>query len=41
MGANGRVVIANQDLPATIERPHANLTMDIQMMTLLSGRERS
>ncbi len=41
VGANGCVLIANQDLPATIQGPHANLTMDIQMMTLLSGRERS
>ena len=41
MIADGRVVIANLDLPATIDGPHPNLTMDIQMMTLLSGRERS
>ncbi len=41
MNANGRVVISNQDLPSPIEGPHPNLTMDIQMMTLLSGRERS
>jgi C-methyltransferase len=37
----GYVVIANQDLPASIDGPHPNLTMDIQMMTLLHGRERS
>ena len=38
---DGRIVIANQDLPSTIEGPHPNLTMDIQMMALLGGRERS
>jgi len=37
----GRVVIANHDLPSTIDGPHPNLTMDIQMMTLLRGRERT
>jgi O-methyltransferase domain len=37
----GRVVIANQDLPSIIDGPHPNLTMDIQMMTLLRGRERT
>jgi hypothetical protein len=41
MNAHGRVVIANQDLPSPIDGPHPNLTMDIQMMSLLSGRERS
>ena len=41
MNADGCVLIANQDLPATIDGPHPNLTMDIQMMTLLGGRERS
>ena len=41
MNANGRIVISNQDLPSPIDGPHPNLTMDIQMMTLLSGRERS
>lgn len=41
MRADGRVVIANQDLPEPIEGPHPNLTMDVQMMTLLGGRERS
>jgi len=41
MNADGRVVIANQDLPSPIDGPHPNLTMDIQMMALLSGRERS
>lgn len=35
------VLIANQDLPASIDGPHPNLTMDIQMMALLHGRERS
>ncbi len=39
--ANGRVLIANQDLPSPIDDPHPNLTMDIQMMTVLNGRERS
>src|SRR5262245_56339060 len=38
---HGRVVIANHDLPSTIEGPHPNLTMDIQMMALLRGRERT
>lgn len=38
---NGRVVIANHDLPSVIDGPHPNLTMDIQMMTLLRGRERT
>jgi|SRR5215470_14314520 len=37
----GRVVIANHDLPSIIDGPHPNLTMDIQMMTLLRGRERT
>jgi len=37
----GFVLIANQDLPATIDGPHPNLTMDVQMMTMLGGRERS
>jgi C-methyltransferase len=36
-----RLVIANQDLPGIVDAPHPNLTMDIQMMTLLGGRERS
>ena len=40
MRAGGRVLIANQDLPVLIAGPHPNLTMDIQMMTLLTGRER-
>jgi hypothetical protein len=39
--ASSRLVIANQDLPGTIDAPHPNLTMDIQMMALLGGRERS
>jgi hypothetical protein len=41
MLGNGRVLIANQDLPSPIDGPHPNLTMDIHMMTLLGGRERS
>jgi len=41
MTADGRVVIANHDLPSSIDGPHPNLTMDIQMMTLLAGRERT
>lgn len=41
MSGDGCVVIANQDLPNSIDGPHPNLTMDIQMMTLLGGRERS
>ena len=35
------VIIANQDLPSPIAGPHPNLTMDIQMMVLLTGQERS
>ena len=41
MNANGRVVVANLDLPSEIDGPHRNLTMDIQMMALLRGRERT
>jgi C-methyltransferase len=41
MAAGSRIVIANLDLPARIDGPHPNRTMDIQMMTLLGGRERS
>lgn len=41
MTADGHVVIANQDLPSPVVGPHPNLTMDIQMMALLNGRERS
>jgi hypothetical protein len=37
----GRVVIGNHDLPSIVDGPHPNLTMDIQMMTLLRGRERT
>jgi len=40
-GDTGRLLIANQDLPVTVDAPHPNLTMDIQMMALLGGRERS
>ncbi len=40
MRTGGHVLIANQDLPVPIVGPHRNLTMDIQMMTLLTGRER-
>ena len=39
--SDGCVVIANRDLPDPIDGPHPNLTMDIQMMTLLSGHERT
>ena len=35
------IVIANQDLPPSTATPHPNLTMDIQMMALLTGRERT
>ncbi len=38
---DGHVVIANLDLPATIDGPHHNLTMDIMMMSQLNGRERT
>lgn len=41
MTADGCVVIANQDLPSPIDGPHPNLTMDLHMITLLGGRERS
>jgi C-methyltransferase len=41
MDADGRLVISNQDLPSPIDGPHPNLTMDILMMAMLSGRERS
>ena len=41
MRGDGCVVIANQDLPSRIDGPHPNLTMDLHMMTLLGGRERS
>jgi O-methyltransferase domain len=38
---NGCVVIANLNIPSQIDGPHPNRTMDIQMMTLLRGRERT
>lgn len=38
---DGCVVIGNQDLASPIDGPHPNLTMDLHMMTLLGGRERS
>ena len=41
MHLEGRVVIANQDLPSPIDGPHPNLTLDINMMIVLNGRERS
>ena len=41
MRADGCVVIVNQDLPSPTLGPHPNLTMDLQMMALLGGRERS
>ena len=41
MVSEGRVVIANQDVPSRIDGPHPNMTMDIQMMALFGGRERS
>ncbi len=41
MRPDGCVLLANQDLPSPIDGPHPNLTMDIHMMTLLGGRERS
>ena len=41
VSADGCLVIANQDLPPSLDAPHPNLTMDIQMMTILGGRERS
>src|SRR5215475_13147175 len=41
VSVDGCLVIANQDLPLSSDVPHPNLTMDIQMMTILGGRERS
>ncbi len=41
MRKDAHVVVANQDLPTPIAGPHPNLTMDLQMMVLLTGRERS
>jgi hypothetical protein len=41
MGNDGRVLIANLDLPAAIDGPNPNVVMDIQMMFMLGGRERS
>lgn len=41
MRADGCVVLANQDLPSPIDGPHPSLTMDLHMMTLVGGRERS
>jgi len=41
VSAEGRLLIANQDLPHRSDSPHPNLTMDIQMMMLLGGRERT
>jgi hypothetical protein len=41
MRADGCVVIANRDPPSAIDGPHPNLTMDVQMMALFGGRERS
>ena len=35
------MVFAHQDLPSPIDGPHPNLTVDLHMMTLLGGRERS
>ena len=41
MRADGCVVIANRDPPSPTAGPHPNLTMDIQMLALFGGRERS
>ena len=41
MDNDGRVLIANLDLPAAIDGPNPNVVMDIQMMFMLGGRERS
>ena len=41
MPDDGHLIIVNHDLPASIDGPHPNLTMDIQMMAVLNGRERS
>lgn len=37
---DGRIVIANQDLPSAASEPHLNFYMDLHMMTVLAGRER-
>lgn len=41
MKKEGVIVIANQDLPTPVTGPHPNLTLDIQMLVLINGRERS
>jgi SAM-dependent methyltransferase len=41
MRRDGCVVIANRDPPSPTAGPHPNLTMDLQMMALFGGRERS
>lgn len=41
ISAGGRVLVAERLLPSSADGPHPNLTMDIQMMVLLSGHERS
>ncbi len=41
MAGDGRVLVAERFLPSSGEGPHPILTLDIQMMVLLSGRERT
>jgi hypothetical protein len=38
--AGGRVLVVERVLPSSQDGPHPNLTMDIQMMIILRGRER-
>ena len=37
----GRIIIAGRDLPTSLSEPHLNLIMDVHMMTLHGGRERT
>ena len=40
LAPEGKLVIANKDLPSTVSRPHMNFLLDIHMMTIHPGRER-
>ena len=37
----GRIIIADRNLPSSLSAPHPNLIMDVHMMTLHGGRERT
>jgi len=41
VSSGGVVLVADRILPSGKDGPHPNLTMDVQMMILLSGRERT